>query len=135
MRQHNLEAPGADAPHLIKVAGLLIFGKQENRAMHYLGGISGSGVLICDGKDVARASYDFDGFLRPPTGVISSGEIRLAHNTLRDVFGRPDVQIRTDDGRLLELRFSEKKLDATAESAHVDVTGQLPSAAPQNWRR
>jgi hypothetical protein len=103
--------------------------------MHYLGGISGSGVLICDGKDVARASYDFDGFLRPPTGVISSGEIRLSHSVLRDIFGRPDVQIRTDDGHLLELRFSEKKLDATADSAHVDVSGQLPPANAKSWRR
>jgi hypothetical protein len=103
--------------------------------MHYLGGISGSGVLICDGKDVARASYDFDGYLRPPTGIVSCGEIRLSPGTLQSVFGRGDVQIRTDDGRLLDLRFSEKKLGSAAESAHVDVTGDLPSASPQNWRR
>jgi hypothetical protein len=103
--------------------------------MHYLGCISGSGVLICGGKEIARASYDFDGFLRPPTGVISSGEIRLAPSTLRDVFGRPDVQIRTDDGRVLELRFSEKKLDSAAGAAHVDVTGDLPPASAQNWRQ
>lgn len=102
--------------------------------MHYLGGISGSGVLMCDGKEIARASYDFDGFLRPPAGVISSGEIRLSASALKDVFGRGDVQIRTDDGRLLHLRFSEKTLNSAANAAHVDVTGQLPTS-PQNWRR
>lgn len=102
--------------------------------MHYLGAISGNGVLMCDGKEVARASYHFDGFLRPPKGIISSGEIRLSASTLQVVFGRGDVQIRTDDGRLLDLRFSEKKLDSAADVAHVEVTGDLPSS-PQNWRR
>jgi hypothetical protein len=103
--------------------------------MHYLGGISGNGVLMCDGKEVARASYDFDGYLRPPTGVVSSGEIRLSASALKDVFGRGGVQIRTDDGRLLDLRFSEKKFDSAAGAAHVDVTGDLPPASAQNWRR
>lgn len=102
--------------------------------MHYLGGISGNGVLICNGKEVARASYDFDGYLRPPTGIISCGEIQLCASTLHDVFGRDDVQIRTDDGRILDLRFSDKKIDLAADTAHVDVTGDLP-ASPQNWRR
>ncbi len=100
--------------------------------MRYLGSLSGSGVVMCDGKAVARASYDFDGFLQPKAGVTSSGEIRLSASVLKDVFGRGDVQLRTDDGRLLALRFSEKKLLATAASAHVDVTGELP--VPQDWQ-
>jgi len=102
--------------------------------MHYLGGISGNGVVMCDGKEVARAAYDFDGYLRPPNGIISCGEIRLAASALKDLFGRDGVQIRTEDGRLLDLKFSEKKLESAAEVAHVDVTGDLPTA-PQNWRR
>ncbi len=100
--------------------------------MRYLGGLSGSGLVICGGKAVARASYDFDGFAQPSGGVMSCGEIRLAATILKNVFGRPDVQLRTDDGRLLDLRFSEKKLLSTADSAHVDVTGELP--VPQDWR-
>lgn len=100
--------------------------------MRYLGELRGSGLLMCDGKAVARASYDFDGYLQPKAGVTSCGEIRLAANALKDVFGRLDIQLRTDDGRLLVLRFSEKKLLAAAETAHVDVSGELP--VPQDWR-
>jgi hypothetical protein len=132
------EAPGADGPAPHEGRGAFHFRQadsKEKSIMHYLGGISGNGILICDGKDVARASYDFDGFLRPPTGIISCGEIRLSPSTLQTVFGRGDVQIRTDDGRLLDLRFSEKKLGSAADTAHVDVTGDLPTASPQNWRR
>jgi len=32
--------------------------------MRYLGGLSGSGVLKCNGEEIARASYDFDGFFK-----------------------------------------------------------------------
>ncbi|MFZ0557886.1 MAG: hypothetical protein WAN31_03185 [Methylovirgula sp.] len=101
--------------------------------MQYLGGISGNGVLVCDGKDVAAAYYDFDGFLRPSKEVVSCGEIRLTARTLKEVFGRGNVQIRTDDGRLLNLRFSEKTLNSAADAASVDVSGDLP--APPHWRR
>ncbi|MBN8941066.1 MAG: hypothetical protein J0H01_16300 [Rhizobiales bacterium] len=101
--------------------------------MRYLGGISGSGVVTCGGKGDVRASYDFDGFFREPGGVMGCGEIRLDSAVLKDVFGRNDVQLLTDDGRLLDLTFSEKELRAASEVAHVDVTGQLPSAA-QYWR-
>ena len=100
--------------------------------MRYLGELRGSGLVMCDGKAVARASYDFDGYLQPKAGVTSCGEIRLAANVLRDVFGRRDVQLRTDYGRLPELKFSEKKLLAASETAHVDVTGELP--VPQDWQ-
>lgn len=99
--------------------------------MRYLGELRGSGLVMCDGKAVARASYDFDCYLQPKTGITSCGEIRLAARVLKDLFGRRDVQLRTDDGRLLDLRFSEKKLLSTAESAHVDVTGELPVL--QDW--
>jgi hypothetical protein len=101
--------------------------------MHYLGGISGSGVLKCNGREVARATYDFDGFYHKPVGVTGSGEIRLSAIDLRNVFGRKDVQLFTDDGRLLDLKFSEKALPSASDVAHVDVTGDLPT--PRNWRR
>ncbi len=101
--------------------------------MRYLGRISGSGVLQCKGEDVGRASYDFDGYLKKPVGVTSCGEIRLSPEALKGVFGRTDIQLLTDDGRLLDLGFTEKKLLETSDVAHVDVTGDLPTA-PQHWR-
>ena len=67
--------------------------------------MSGSGLLTRDGEALARASYDFEGFLRPRGIVVSSGEISLSPSDLRAIFGRPGVQLRTDNGRLLDLRF------------------------------
>jgi hypothetical protein len=64
--------------------------------------------------------------------VTGSGEIRLAAAALESVFGRDDVQLLTDDGRLLDLRFSEKELLAASDVAHVDVTGDLPTD-PESW--
>lgn len=101
--------------------------------MHYLGGISGSGTLTCKGREVGRVSYDFDGFFRQPVGITSCGEIQLAAPILKEVFGRKDLQLLTDDGRCLDLSFSEKTLLPMSDVAHVDVTGELPSA-PRNWR-
>jgi hypothetical protein len=88
--------------------------------MRYLGRISGSGVLKCNGEDMARASYDFDRYARP-VGVMTSGEIKLSATILRGVFGRKDVQLLTDGGELLDLSFSEKKLHPASDVAHVDV--------------
>lgn len=100
--------------------------------MRYLGELHGVGTLICKGKTVARANYDFDGYLTKPALVTSNGEIRLSPEALRGVFGRTDLQLRTDDGRVLNLRFSEKQLRPDSDSAHVDVAGALPLAS--EWR-
>jgi hypothetical protein len=101
--------------------------------MQYLGRIAGSGLLTRDGETVARASYEFEGFLRPRGIVVSSGEIRLSPTDLKAVFGRPGVQLHTDDGRLLGLRFSEKELRLANGVAEVEVTGDLPGS-PTEWR-
>lgn len=98
--------------------------------LNYLGGISGTGTLKCDGKEVARASYDLDGFYAKGLGVIGSGEIHVAATALQEVFGRKGVQLVTDEGRLLDLKFSEKNLPLSSDVTHVDVTGQLPAS----WR-
>ncbi|WP_245974321.1 hypothetical protein [Bosea caraganae] len=90
-------------------------------------------MLTSRGKEIGRASYDFDGFFRQPVGVTSCGEIQLAAPILKEVFGRKDLQLLTDDGRRLDLTFSEKKLARSSDVAHVDVTGELPKA-PRNWR-
>jgi hypothetical protein len=101
--------------------------------MRYLGRISGHGVLQCNGEHIARASYDFDGFFKKLVGVTCCGEIRLSAAILKDVFGRRDVQLLTDDVRLLDLTFSGKALLPSSDVAHVDVTGELP-ATPGSWR-
>ncbi|WP_246249084.1 hypothetical protein [Chelativorans alearense] len=62
--------------------------------------------------------------------MISSGEICMPPDTLRQVFGREDLHLLTDDG--LRLRFSEKHLPAASDAAHADVAGNPP---PQSeWR-
>ena len=101
--------------------------------MQYLGRIAGSGLLSRDGETVARASYEFEGFLRPRGIVVSSGEISLAPADLKTVFGRPGVQLHTDDGRLLHLRFAEKELRLANGVAEVEVTGDLPGSSAE-WR-
>ena len=100
--------------------------------MLYLGGLRGAGVLTAGVETVARADYDFDGFLLGPGRIASSGEIRMQPEALRDVFGRTDLHLLTDDGRKLNLRFSEKRLASPSNAAHVDVTGELPSEP--DWR-
>jgi hypothetical protein len=101
--------------------------------MQYLGGLSGSGVLKRNGKDVARALYDFDGYFSKHGGITCSGEIQVEPDALTGIFGLNGLQLLTDDGRLLELRCSGKKIGPSGDVAHVDVSGQLP-ATEQEWR-
>ncbi len=106
---------------------------QPNAIVGYLGRIAGAGSVRVGGQTVARASYDFDGFATPHGGVTGSGELRLAPSDLEAVFGKLGVQLITDDGRLLDLKFSEKELPPAADAAHVDVSGDLPRS-PAEWR-
>ena len=101
--------------------------------MQYLGGFHGAGSLTCGLETIARAAYDFDGFLTRPGQIVGSGEIRMASEALRGVFGRKDVHLLTDNGRRFSLRFSEKRLRAASDAAHVDITGNLPRAC--EWHR
>ncbi len=64
---------------------------------------------------------------------MGSGELRLTPSDLETVFGRLGVQLLTDDGRLLDLKFSEKELPPASDAAHVDVSGDLPRS-PAEWR-
>ncbi|WP_026606786.1 hypothetical protein [Methylocapsa acidiphila] len=96
--------------------------------MRYLGGLTGRGVLKHNGDEIARVSYDFDSFFKKSAGVTSCGELQASAAALKDVFGRKNIQLLTDDGRLLDLRFSEKTLPPSSNVAHVDVIGDLPTA-------
>lgn len=105
----------------------------ESSIMRYLGRIAGAGLLTCDGEAIARAFYEFEGFMRPKGVVTSSGEISLPPVDLKTVFGRRDVQLLTDDGHLLNLKFSQKAIRSADDVALVEVTGDLPSF-PANGR-
>ena len=106
---------------------------QPNAIVGYLGRIAGAGSVRIGGEAVARADYDFDGFATPQGGVTGSGELTLAPSDLDAVFGQTGVQLLTDDGRLLNLKFSEKELPPATGAAHVDVSGDLPRS-PAEWR-
>lgn len=100
--------------------------------MQYLGGIRGNGILICGDEPIAPVEYDFEGFLQRSGEMACAGEIRLAPETLREIFGRRDLFLRTADGRRLSLRFTDKHPRPPDDAAHVDVGGDLP--ARSEWR-
>ena len=89
--------------------------------------------MTIGGETIARAAYEFDGFTAPRGGSMCSGELTLAPCDVKTVFGRPGLQLLTDDGRLLDLKFSEKELRTMTDVVHVDVTGDLPRS-PAEWR-
>jgi hypothetical protein len=93
----------------------------------------GEALLTHDGDPVGRASYEFEGFLEPRGRIVSSGQIQMSRADLEAVFGRRGVRLRTDDGRLLNLSFSDRVLGSTIDVANVDVTGDLPDT-PMLWR-
>ena len=101
--------------------------------MQYLGRIAGEGVLTRNGEAVTRVAYDFEGYSRPGGQLMSSGEIEEPAADLQSVFGRPGVELLTDDGRLLDLKFSQKALGARSGVALVEVSGDLPKSR-ENWR-
>jgi hypothetical protein len=101
--------------------------------MQYLGVMRGSGLLACGEEQMGRADYDIDGFLTRPGEVMGSGEIRMSPEALNNAFGRQGLQLTTDDGRVLGVRFSGKRNDPASDAAHADITGQLPAAS--EWRR
>jgi hypothetical protein len=106
----------------------------KTTALRYLGGISGNGVVKQNGKTIAPAKFDLDGYFRPAVGVTGSGEIQLSGEVLQSLFGRTDLQLLTDQGLLLALRFSDSTLPAASNVAHVDVTSQSPTALG-DWRQ
>jgi len=103
--------------------------------MEYLGGISGNGTIVKHGKDIARAAYDFEGYQTKHAGITCCGEIESLPSVLAAVFGLADIQLRTDTGHLLEIRFSGKTLAPYQDVAHVDVRGDIPGHKREWGRR
>ena len=103
------------------------------RNMRHLGVLRGAGTLVSSDEIMGRADYELDGYLVRPGEVVASGEIRMAADALSMAFGRKDLSLRTDDVRVLAIRFSGKRQGAPDDAAHVDVYGGLPPEA--EWRR
>ena len=101
--------------------------------MKYLGRIAGEGQLLRSGEAFARASFDFEGFIGPRGIDRCSGEIAVVASARPADFDPRDVQLRTDDGRLLNLTFRDKQVRWLDDRAEVDVTGDLPTS-PAEWR-
>jgi hypothetical protein len=58
--------------------------------MRCLGGLHGAGILTCGDETIARAAYDFDGYLSKVGQMTACGEIRMSREALREVFGRKE---------------------------------------------
>jgi len=101
--------------------------------LRYLGVMRGSGWLACGGEPLGRVEYEIDGYLTQPGEIVGSGEIRMAPGDLDNAFGRRGLQLTTDQGRVLDVRFSGKRNDAGSGAAHADIGGDLPPAS--QWRR
>jgi hypothetical protein len=101
--------------------------------MRHLGVLRGAGTLECRGEVMGRADYEFDGYLMRPGEVVASGEIRMAADALRYAFSRRDLRLRTDDGRMLGVRFSHRRSGTPDDIAHADVHDGLPPE--KDWRR
>lgn len=101
--------------------------------MRYLGALRGTGQLLVGGEKLGPADYDLDAYAIQAGEVVASGEIRMSAGHLNEAFGRRDLSLQTDDGRVLGVRFSGKHVGAAATVAHADIRGGLPSA--KDWRR
>lgn len=101
--------------------------------MRHLGVLRGSGTLEASGEVVGRVDYEFDGYVMRPGEVVASGEIRMKADALSDALGRRNLSLRTDDGRVLGIRFSARRVGTPDNAAHADVHDGLPPE--KDWRR
>jgi hypothetical protein len=101
--------------------------------MRHLGVLRGTGTLRCGGSVLGTVDYEIDGFSTKPGEVVGSGEIRMAPAELETAFGRNGLELTTDDGRVLQVRFSGGRRDRSSGAAHADILGGLP--AEDEWRR
>ena len=102
-------------------------------SIQFLGRLSGAGTLTCDGETLGRATFEIDGFRTRTGEVVGSGEVRMTPAELDHAFGRTNLTLTTDEGRVLTVRFSGKRHNASENAAHADITGDLPAA--KHWRR
>jgi len=60
--------------------------KDKESIMRCLGGLHGAGILTCGDKTVARAEYDFDGFLSKVGQMTACGEIWHHYGELENAY-------------------------------------------------
>ncbi len=101
--------------------------------MRYLGALRGAGMIVGEAGPLGRADYELDAYLLKPGEVVASGEIRMKPEELNEAFGRRDLSLQTEDGRMLGLRFSGRRVNQASNAAHADIRGGLPDA--KDWRR
>jgi hypothetical protein len=99
--------------------------------MRYLGRTAGDGELLHNGDVVSLASYDLEGFVGRRGAVVGSGEIEISQAVLESIFGARGLQLRRNDGRLLDLKFSDKELPSGTGVAQVEVSGELPTTSAE----
>jgi hypothetical protein len=104
----------------------------KTTALRHLGGLTGRGDIVQNGKKIAPATFDLDGYYRAAAGVSGCGEIRLRAEVLRSLFGRRDLQLLTEKGQVFDIRFSDSNLPVASCVAHIDVSGKME---PGDWRR
>jgi hypothetical protein len=104
----------------------------KTTALRYLGGLSGSGDIIQNGKKIAPATFDLDGYFREAAGVSGCGEIELRAEVLKSLFGRRDLQLQTEQGQVFDISFSDSTLPPASSVAHIDVSGTMD---PGDWHR
>ncbi len=102
-------------------------------SMQYLGVLRGAGTLACGDESMGRAEFDVDGFMTRPGEVVASGEVRMAPDDLNRAFGKMGLVLTTDDGRVISVRFSGKRVDPSDGAAHADLRGGLTPA--KEWKR
>ena len=101
--------------------------------MRYLGVLRGSGALRCGEVVLGAARYEIDGYATRPGEVVGSGEITMSPAELANALGRRNLELTTEDGRTLTLRFSTRRQDSSLHAAHADIVGGLPGEG--EWRR
>ncbi len=106
----------------------------KTNSLRYLGGISGQGEVKLKGKTLAPVQFDLDGYFQPAVGVTGSGEIQAPQATLEALFGRDDLELLTDGGLLLALRFPNAKSPPSSGCMGVEVKGPS-SIGPNDWRQ
>jgi len=107
--------------------------KQRGGRLNHLGVLRGSGLLSSGEEQFGRANFEFDGYLKPDGIVSASGEIRMPAEALDRATRRNDLKLTTDEGRVLEVRFSGRRSGGPDDAAHADIAGDLP--APPHWKR
>lgn len=93
----------------------------------------GSGTLASADETIGTADYELDAYVMRPGSVVASGELRVDASVPRSAFDRRGLNLVTEDGRVLPLRFTGKPSDRHGQIAHVDISEGLPDE--KEWRR